>query len=852
MFIIIFAIVSESIKGEDHLAHSDWRKNTSNQSFPKYWISYVHKLTHNLIDRWMSKLFVFGFQHLKQKSMYFHLCQKRKKHTNLITDQGRHFIRSRTEVKPTVIMKLSVPKHYLQLGVIGGSHTINFSLHRKLKLNITFIAIDLQVIYKNCKLDSVSVINILSRNYKTNFDYCGLHSYFSLFPSSHHVKFVVFLRHLERRLPVEIHTSFSVISTGIIESFKISAMIPIETIAIFGIKIQNLVLYIFKIQVEKYQSIKLKLHRSTKYDSHFVLFSGPGYSSPVEQIYNSRTKHVEKFICLLQFFAYQEVTNTESYIEFTGVLLPVTEIEITHKSEPVVTYPDTGHGNKILKLQTFVPAYLNLTIMSFVYQGPTSFDCIYAGMIIHEFQLNEFQESFSLCQKYTSNHFNDIFHRSIYSTNSTFLIVFYHHEEYSSLSVQLKASHSYCRGVKINACEILAGGFKVLEVNQFLSLENHIFNVIHLLLFTKSCITLQLYVDPSVATEYSNPTCSFYFILSRKQPEEQFWKYILQGYLQGVHDRSIVLMTYGDDYNKTVNVRNITEVNQKQRCKKTADWFQTYCNYQSDKGLLLDAIYFVRTPAHKNTATFKVFLYRWSHSWINVVIQWAGKIMESKIRTTLRDQYYKPHLVFKEEAVLLTKIISSEELQVTVSASSNLTFHTLQWSQRLKVGKDKSSNKLTVALQGKLVYVNVQSNKNSSLVLEYNWMYEKLQGKITGQEGIMFMCNGKHLDAEFPSMFSKRIFHIVRQTKTKNYHFFKNYTIPCHNTQRLYSCVAICNAEQLSWRQASDICNQTGLYLPQLLSREEQEELLYLLKVDKHLYIMEAIYIGLKREDNYR
>ena len=202
MLIIIFAIVSEIIKSEDHLAHSDWRKNTSNQSFPKYWISYMHKLTYNLIDRWMSQPFVFGFQHLKQKSMYFHLYQKRKKHTNLITDQGRHFIRSRTEVKPTVIMKLSVPKHYLQLGVIGGSHTINFSLHRKLKLNTTFIAIDLQVIYKNCKMDKVSVINILSRNYKTNFDYCGLHSYFSLFPSSHHVKFIVFLRHLERRLPV--------------------------------------------------------------------------------------------------------------------------------------------------------------------------------------------------------------------------------------------------------------------------------------------------------------------------------------------------------------------------------------------------------------------------------------------------------------------------------------------------------------------------------------------------------------------------------------------------------------------------------------------------------------------------
>ena len=152
----------------------------------------------------------------------------------------------------------------------------------------------------------------------------------------------------------------------------------------------------------------------------------------------------------------------------------MTEIQITHKREPVVTYPDKGHVNKVLKLQTYVPAYLNLTIISFVYQGPTSFDCIYAGMIIHEFQLNEFQESFSLCAKNTLLIISMTYFIEVFTPlTPLFWIVFYHHEEYSSLSVQLKASHSYCKGVKINTCEILTRGFQGIRSKSILISGKH-------------------------------------------------------------------------------------------------------------------------------------------------------------------------------------------------------------------------------------------------------------------------------------------------------------------------------------------------------------------------------------------
>ena len=254
MLIIILVFMSERVKGEDHLAYSDWKKNLSSQSFPKYWICYVEQLAYNLIDKSLiSKTLILDFQFLKHETMYFRLHQQKNKEIHLINDQERTFKRSRVEVKPTVIVRLSVPKHYLQLGAISGTYAIKFSLHKKLKLNITFITIDLQVIYKTCRLDKVSVINILFRNYIPNFDYCGIHSHFSVFPSSHHIKFEVFLEHLERRLPIEIHTSFSVISTDIVESFTSSGKLSAETIATFHVKIQKIMIYILKIQVEKIQ-----------------------------------------------------------------------------------------------------------------------------------------------------------------------------------------------------------------------------------------------------------------------------------------------------------------------------------------------------------------------------------------------------------------------------------------------------------------------------------------------------------------------------------------------------------------------------------------------------------------------
>ena len=806
MLIIILVFMSERVKGEDHLSYSNWKKNLSSQSFPKYWISYVEQLAYNLIDKSLiSKTLILDLQLLKHKTMYFSLYQQTNKKIHLINDQERTFKRSRVETKPTVIIRLSVPKHYLQLGAINGTYAIKFSLHKKLKLNITFITIDLQVIYKRCELESVSVSNILFRNYRTNFDYCGINFHFSLFPSSHHSKYRLFLRQLERRLPVEIHTSFSVISTDIVESFASKEKLSAETVATFHVKIQKIMIYILKIQVEKYKSIKLKLH--PKHDAHFILFSGSGYLSPVEQIYKSKTKHVGTFLCLVQLIASTEVANTTRYLGFKGFPLQVTKINITPENDTKVAHQDTELGNKVIKLQTDVKGYLNVTIMSFHYQGPTSLDCIYAGMVIYEFQVNEFQESFSLCKKYTPDYFNDIFHGSVYSTNNAFLIIFYHHVEYTSFSVKLKALYSFCKGIKINTCEIRWGSYrKLLELKDLFSLTNHIFDDLNLLVFSKSCIAFQFYTEPDVETEHNNPACSFHFILSTKQPEEQFWKYTLQGYLQGIHDRSIVLVTYGDDYNKTVNVRTITQVYKKQRCRKTFDWYQKYCDYQSEKGILVDAIFFVKTPAHKNTATFNLFLYRWSHSWMNFVIQWVGKIMESKIRTAITYQHHKPHLlkriVPREETVLFTEIISNEESDVTLSVTTNLSFyHKLQWSQRLKVGKQNPNNKLTVALQGRLECVFVQSNKNSSVVLEYIWLHAKLEGNsITGVGG--YMCNGKRYQTEISSLFSKRAFHLVRKTKTKMYHFFKNYTLPCDDTQGFYSCVAMCNAELLSWRQA--------------------------------------------------
>ena len=63
---------------------------------------------------------------------------------------------------------------------------------------------------------------------------------------------------------------------------------------------------------------------------------------------------------------------------------------------------------------------------------------------------------------------------------------------------------------------------------------------------------------------------------------------------------------------------------------------------------------------------------------------------------------------------------------------------------------------------------------------------------------------------------------------------------------------AVCNAKLFSWNEASEICHNVSGHLPQFLDRTDQEDLIYLLKKSHDLYLIEAVYIGLKIKNKTR
>ena len=61
----------------------------------------------------------------------------------------------------------------------------------------------------------------------------------------------------------------------------------------------------------------------------------------------------------------------------------------------------------------------------------------------------------------------------------------------------------------------------------------------------------------------------------------------------------------------------------------------------------------------------------------------------------------------------------------------------------------------------------------------------------------------------------------------------------------------VCNAKLFSWNEASNICHKVSGHLPQFLDRVDQE-LIYLLKKSYDLYLIEALFTGLKIKNKPR
>ena len=871
----------QNVEGEDHLNHIDWRKNINKSQDPKHWISYVDKLLHLLLDYlstrdilYVSVLDTMAEQgnnsYMKFQDEKYEYLEGQMKNTkrksvlpDLLIDYAITYVinGSRTETLPTVLIQLSTAEPFSLLhGMLDaepmyGSHTIYFSLEKKLRLNVTFLSIDFLVVGKICQYDKIW-IQSQSKLSTSNFVFCGIHSQFSLYPGSTDVKLVI--KVYKARHPINIRVMFSVISNRIMESHSLlkskTRSVLLTSTAVHNIIIQNTMVYSFKFQAEKYNGINFSLTVNNK--MYILLFSGPGYKSRKINISETVMYFVNTFQCSLQLIKHTKVfsDNFATMILYKVKLLPRTLKYVTDNENRTIHLPITRGSIEsncsVFVFHTEKNDSLHLRINSFTQKGSSHPYCLYGRMIIYKLDHKDPKMFESLCKKYEISESNDIFNqRSFYSYESALMVVFYQYKQYSVITIKFTLSTSDCKGIKINFCKILNDKNQLIKSNNLLSLMNELGNL-QLLLFTNSCFVLQFHTNPHTTLNISNEDCKISLSVGKNQPGDQLWKFQLFGYIER-RDIYKGLQVYGEDFNKTIKVKyvenNFFFVD---GCHKFVDVFvgnnTMLCNYMFENGILVNVTYYVKTPTHENTVTPTITVSRWSQSWTNIIIHWAGTIAESIMKFDLKEdpllvRNFPTSIIRRVEVVLLISVKTERKLNLTIEAFMvDGRWRWLECEQKYKIKKQRRTT-VVLALPGYPLSIYLFGTKNASALIDYIWIYDdvKVQPFITRD-----ICGAKTYKGQsfHPFVITKE-FHSTINIGAKKYLFIKNITLPCL-IEGFSGLGAKCNASKYSWNDAMQVCHQMGANLPQFLSTKEQDELLHILKVIKLFYYVEAVFIG--------
>ena len=627
----------ETVQGEDHLTHINWRKKTNNTDYSSFWKTYTDYLLNILIKKFtFTHTLLYTLQGIKLNSgkfciKYFTLTHELITINSSVSHGEIQFNDSRTEIKPTVFTELFTP---LSNGHIVGHYYVIFHLCKDLNLNITFIHISIVGMKSN-----VAVYKYLSKESQTSFDYSGIESTFSLYPPYYHLVFRIKTRTGVRQ-PVVVTAMFCVISGNILESSKPPTIKTLTITAIHKINVAKTTVLTYKIETERYNRIVLDLY--FKESVIYILYIGPGYLSFREELYRNEIKFIDTFQCILQVILPElgGVANISSHALFKVQKLPRKLISVANNIERTVKFPHTICNKAVTCVLDIrnTAGYINITIMSFIFKGLPHPDCIYGGMTWYESL-----KLVSHCYKYSANESLQIQNRIFFSQNSSILMVLYHYNEYSSLSVNFILTPSKCKGIRLNICAIYRTfrdifGKKFMKID-FVRLYFKDEMKMYLSMERKSCFVMQFYIFPYIQYNMFQYNCKLQIIMHREEPKQELWKFEMSGYLRVMKGKDTPKLFEKFDHNFTVSKTQINSKNHSHDHTKKERMFDLFFSlFKPDN--LISSTYHIKTPTHLNSLRLFLSVYRWSLSWVNIIVNFTGKVTESMQIATLPAKSY--------------------------------------------------------------------------------------------------------------------------------------------------------------------------------------------------------------------
>ena len=885
VFSIQQSLVSENISFERKFI------GVKKGSTPKYWMKYAMKSMVSIFEkRWCYRKtcqLLTAAEYFSIKSYIFRSRFSKVEHPNFRCMGWKK--PPIEELAPSIGYKFYW-SNLEKCDLFASKFHLTFVLNGKLRMNITFIKLQLREFLGRCQKDKL-IVESLGLGFRDIFTFCGIHSPFDLYPSFNNVSFSV---ELYKLIPVNLFVLFRVISDQLIKSHTTIKMYVDDgstiEISLYSFPATKMVNYTYRIYLKKYLGISLTLEPGD--DSYITLYVGPGVlSNKMEIGSDNRDLNLNTFQSVLQImnknqtYPYKNVPN----IVYNSFNLSRTLVNLSNNYDKLISYPKGKCKNTnspcILHIKCSANMYVNITISSAVHKGQSDSLCRFGGIAFYDFKFGIFLESLLLCNKFNYFQLVQVFcQQSMVFSSSSMILILYSYNEYSKLKFIGSASVSLCRGIQINICSNyylckmvdMYSKFKpqyrifkdgLFEISQksfyyhLMKKRNRSFNkkIYYINLLDNACIVMHIspnlywVADEAIHVvsnldaerEFVINHCSFQFTVGKTPSRSHLWKFVLSAFLEQNSLLMSTIFTIG--YPHCTGKKAILEWDEVSKVKKgklqcfNIESKIPQCRVTSEKNVQFFTEYYIKTPSHERTMRFKLDFYKWSYSWASFVIHPSNMTLENNAKEfpeiNLNQYYYVKRIVMKKEAAFGMHILGNHTMNVEIQVQSFLFPEAnMNWSNIYKIEQNQSQT-IMIGLPGVVKYLTlrlVQGNQSVIAKICYYWIFVKSHMNY-------------HLDQFHNHTFKDSVFENTKYLKIKSrqgtYHFIKFYKKSCFDLENDDS---YCHSKVFSWIAAFTLCKDIGGSLPEFYSRAWQEEFVTILKTSTNIYLIEGIFINLK------
>ncbi len=715
------------------------------------------------------------------------------------------------------------------------------------------------------------------------FTYCGNIPTFSLYPAAQG-EIIIGIYFVDYGF-CQLEGLFSVIDKTIVHNFatsQVSLFNPVPQF-VFRKNTLNFSMLINYVVVEKGYFIVVRMNDSTPIKNYiFQVFDGPSTSAnKIAVVRNSFT--TSSFQCIVVSSVSTEEHDTQ--INFhSRTVNPHKRITISKNSLHVVLLSSCLAENPFC---IFVSAptgwHVNVTIKNINFTGGNYLSYQYGGLAAVQPNENKYMEIESICHSIQQGH-----RKMILSSTSHLLLLVHWYKQYSSLKINLKLSRSKCHPIPIDPCVVkqkcgavgseteCAAYLTTVCENSSVKLQPGDNEKTEVLYYVKNtqCSILQFSQSQNfLSLELGDlEACFLTLTLDENQHKEKVIHHIISGVMSnstmssdkaviaGIPEMFCNYLETSASVDMCFERRFILEYNLDQpsaSCRSTS----------LDKKVSCGPFFFsvMHTfPIFKEYFKFEQVQFSGpTASYLDIIVFVSTKpstMQQMYITNNLqgRKQYRLKHgadaFKFPRGYVLQLETTANIKRCLTIHLSSYLSLgfksKNFLWSSThlhiaLKFTSFKSSHHISLVGETYAARIETADRLLSSINLKATWIHDMFHRFSFFVE--TRPCKDISLEAaraansRFCLNYSESI--VSNQVMNNYFLFFgKNFKLIKDKVSPVkYHYVPSLK----SWREASELCNSVGGYLPQFFNEEEVTQLLAFIKLSADFYPAETIYIGL-------